>query len=100
MCSCVADNGTGSSSQIGEFATDYIEVRRDYTDWTPPYHPKDEIEPETPPAAGDRHGVPDVQRGGMNGAANGEPKAAVVNGALPSISEKPEAANGNGATIP
>ena len=78
-------------------------MRRDYTDWTPPYHPKDEIEPETPPAAGDRHGVPDVQRGRTNGAANGEPKVAVMNGALPLISEKPEvteAANENGATIP
>ncbi|RPD81627.1 ammonium transporter [Lentinus tigrinus ALCF2SS1-7] len=93
-------------TDIGEFATDYIEVRRDYTDWTPPYQPYQpkDIEPETPPAAGDRHAVPDTQIARANGAAhsNDEPKAA-ANGALSSISEKPEAngeANGNGTTPP
>ncbi len=85
------------SSQIGEFASDYIEVRRDFTDWTPPYHQKGEIEPESPAVAGDRHGVPDTQLR-ENGAAhsNGEAKPG-ANGALPPISEKPEV---NGTTLP
>lgn len=62
--------------QIGEFATDYIEVRRDYTDWTARPHydhtnagdiaiPMD-ARPEThhehshPVAAGVRHGKTEV----------------------------------------
>ncbi|KAH9927520.1 ammonium transporter [Epithele typhae] len=60
-------------AELGEFATDYVEVRRDYTDWTPPY--KDygrngEVATTVPVdgsvapvAAGDRHGVPDSQLG-------------------------------------
>jgi hypothetical protein len=72
-------------AQIGEFANDYVEVRRDFTDWTPsPSGGKDAEgrwdSRDTPMtrvesahtsgngtatagagmAAGDRHGVPDV----------------------------------------
>lgn len=78
--------------QIGEFASDYIEVRRDYMDWSPLYHRsagKGEIasDPSPPAAAGNRHGVPDSQL-----THNHHPSAA-PNGSgtgLPSISEKPE----------
>lgn len=45
--------------QIGEFASDYIEVRRDYTDWTPPYNHSD-ADSNEPIAAGDRHARPDT----------------------------------------
>ncbi|OBZ79656.1 Ammonium transporter 2 [Grifola frondosa] len=47
-------------AEIGEFASDYIEVRRDYTDWTPPYAHKGDSDSETPTAAGDRHALPDT----------------------------------------
>lgn len=47
--------------QIGEFASDYIEVRRDYLDWSPQYRGKADSDSEAPTAAGDRHGVPDVE---------------------------------------
>ncbi|KAK7694237.1 hypothetical protein QCA50_001417 [Cerrena zonata] len=77
--------------QIGEFANDYVEVRRDYTDWTPAY---DGAVPVTPTAAGDRHGKPEISasRDGIskgpqvngNGTTNGG-----ANGGLPPISEKP-----------
>lgn len=58
--------------QIGEFATDYIEVRRDYTDWTarPNFNsgaaipmdarPEAHHEHSHPVAAGVRHGKPEV----------------------------------------
>lgn len=65
--------------QIGEFANDYIEVRRDFDDWTPPASVRkswakegtlrtdsedtmaEQKEQEGPHvAAGDRHGRPDV----------------------------------------
>ncbi|TBU34870.1 ammonium transporter [Dichomitus squalens] len=80
-------------AEIGEFASDYIEVRRDYTDWTPLYNGKgsDSGSETTPPAAGDRHAVPDSQISRApttRSVANGESKPA--NGALPSVSEKPE----------
>lgn len=79
--------------KIGEFASDYIEVRRDYTDWTPLYSGKGQIDYEAPPptAAGDRHGIPDSQmpRQHVDGPpANGQPKPA--NGVLAPISEKSE----------
>jgi len=60
--------------QIGEFANDYIEVRRDFDDWTPPTSvrkswAKDRTASQTTSeettgpaghvAAGDRHGRPD-----------------------------------------
>ncbi|KAI0085677.1 ammonium transporter [Irpex rosettiformis] len=60
--------------QLGEFVTDYVEVRRDYRDWTPAYdgalpmHTKGGSSETTssatdnspPAAAGDRHGAPDL----------------------------------------
>ncbi|KAI0035285.1 ammonium transporter [Vararia minispora EC-137] len=53
--------------QIGEFATDYIEVRRDFTDWTAAPTVSAEHVPSSaltnghgPVAAGDRHGVNDL----------------------------------------
>jgi len=51
--------------EIGEFANDYIEVRRDFMDWTPsPGGMQDEKESnattETHVTVGDRHGRPDV----------------------------------------
>jgi len=45
--------------EIGEFATDYIEIRRDFTDGMAPFD-SDKREPLY--AAGDRHGHPDVER--------------------------------------
>ncbi|KII86385.1 hypothetical protein PLICRDRAFT_288561 [Plicaturopsis crispa FD-325 SS-3] len=54
---------------IGEFATDYIEVRRGYSDWTPPGYGQDASPGGPAPgvpagehlAAGDRHGRPDIE---------------------------------------
>ncbi|KAJ7071485.1 ammonium transporter [Mycena amicta] len=43
--------------EIGEFASDYIEIRRDYMDGMP--SPSEER--TAPVAAGDRHGVPDIE---------------------------------------
>ena len=94
--------------QIGEFATDYIEVRRDYTDWTPPYRQKGEIDSDHGPvAAGDRHGAPDIQLSHLNGAAKGANGNGSAVSALPPITEKPEAdvngnahANGAGNGVP
>ncbi|KAJ7456622.1 ammonium transporter, partial [Mycena latifolia] len=44
--------------EIGEFANDYVEVRREYTDGIRPF---DSSETKSSPvAAGDRHGVPDI----------------------------------------
>ncbi|KAM5532756.1 hypothetical protein V8D89_013553 [Ganoderma adspersum] len=79
-------------TEIGEFASDYIEVRRDYMDWTPLYSGKGQTDFETqaPATAGDRHGVPDSQMAQQladRPVANGQPKP--VNG-LTSISEKSE----------
>lgn len=62
---------TDAFVQIGEFATDYIEVRRDYDDWTPPAavekswkanggYDSDATNHAVPVAAGDRHGRPDL----------------------------------------
>ncbi|KZT23799.1 ammonium transporter [Neolentinus lepideus HHB14362 ss-1] len=71
--------------EIGEFANDYIEVRRDFSDWTSPpagshvteSSPSgDTINSETHFAAGDRHGHPETN------IANGHP-------ALGTIQEKP-----------
>ncbi|KAI0932668.1 hypothetical protein AcW1_000276 [Taiwanofungus camphoratus] len=81
-------------AQIGEFANDYIEVRRDYDDWTPLY--KGAAESPAPLAAGGRHARPDTsaswrrsrsaQRSRDGDATTGS------NGHLSSISEK---ANGD-----
>ncbi|CAL1696594.1 unnamed protein product [Somion occarium] len=75
--------------QIGEFANDYVEVRRDYTDWTLVY---DSAAP-APATAGDRHGRPETSSSLSRDAAN-KPRANGVangnaNGGLSSISEKP-----------
>ncbi|KAJ3490157.1 hypothetical protein NLI96_g1621 [Meripilus lineatus] len=79
--------------QIGEFASDYVEVRRDFSDWTPLNEkPKPSVH-EVLSAAGDRHGLPDIDAMGnghakhldskrMNGSADDE--------SLPPISEKIE----------
>ncbi|RPB00690.1 ammonium transporter MEP1 [Choiromyces venosus 120613-1] len=40
--------------QLGEFAYDYVEVRRDYLAWTPA---KEHHDVHTPVTAGDRHGI-------------------------------------------
>jgi ammonium transporter, Amt family len=57
-------------TQIGEFVSDYVEVRRDYRDWTPAYgshagraRDGSETGSSTPTAAGDRHGKPDTDSG-------------------------------------
>lgn len=51
--------------QIGEFANDYIEVRRDYTDWMPLGDPRSEQATEVPTTEiypnGDKDGQPDLQ---------------------------------------
>ncbi|KAI0271576.1 ammonium transporter [Gloeopeniophorella convolvens] len=65
--------------QIGEFATDYIEVRRDYMDWTArPGIPNEKIpkaafdDSESVVAAGDRHGHLEIgPHANGNGEANG-----------------------------
>ncbi|VDC01963.1 unnamed protein product [Peniophora sp. CBMAI 1063] len=69
--------------QIGEFATDYIEVRRDYTDWTAaPGVSDDSVPPAAklggehadsdvhPVAAGDRHGHAELGNEKTNGVAH------------------------------
>lgn len=52
-------------AQIGEFANDYVEVRRDFTDWTPAPTRSDSNKKtwsaiDEQVAAGDRHGAPDT----------------------------------------
>ena len=89
--------------QIGEFATDYIEVRRDYTDWTPQYQKKSEAdsELEAPPAAGNRHGVPDDELARTNSLPHSNGQAKAGNGNLAPISEKPESdGERNGLILP
>jgi len=44
--------------EVGEFANDYIELRRDYTDGMRPFDSSEP--PAAPTIAGDRHGVPDI----------------------------------------
>ncbi|KDQ54836.1 hypothetical protein JAAARDRAFT_350754 [Jaapia argillacea MUCL 33604] len=72
---------------IGEFATDYIEVRRDYADWTPLGNVSNEkrdesVTSQTHLAAGDRHGRPDISP---------KPRGRQGNGAaLEPVNEKPE----------
>jgi len=43
--------------QLGEFAYDYVEVRRDYLAWTPSNKAQNGVDPEMP--AEDRHGIPE-----------------------------------------
>ncbi|KAI0045756.1 ammonium transporter [Auriscalpium vulgare] len=75
--------------QIGEFATDYIEVRRDYTDWTARPDISNEklgggsstdthSDPHHPLVAGDRHGVPDTS---VHGGSHMREKPAASQGA-------------------
>ncbi|KAJ7770830.1 ammonium transporter [Mycena maculata] len=49
--------------EVGEFATDYIEVRRDYTDGMRPF---DSSTNGIPAVAGDRHGLPDIDEGSQD----------------------------------
>ncbi|KAA1468454.1 ammonium transporter [Dentipellis sp. KUC8613] len=82
--------------QIGEFATDYIEVRRDYTDWTARPDISNEKIPDAPHpvAAGNRHGAPEVSVYGHPQDENGH--------AHPQLQLPPNgngAANGNGNGI-
>ncbi|KAJ7356979.1 ammonium transporter [Mycena albidolilacea] len=47
--------------EVGEFANDYIEIRRDFMDGMRPF---DSSSPQvTPAVAGDRHGLPDIDEG-------------------------------------
>ncbi|THH07133.1 hypothetical protein EW145_g3595 [Phellinidium pouzarii] len=83
--------------QIGEFANDYIEVRRDYDDWTPPASVEkswniradsgSDSSMRLPQhvAAGDRHGKPDV---GLHDQQNGLPASGQNGSQLEPISEK------------
>lgn len=43
--------------QLGEFAYDYVEVRRDYLAWTPAKDEPEQTESNVNP--GDRHGIPE-----------------------------------------
>lgn len=45
--------------QLGEFAYDYVEVRRDYLAWTPPKEDQRTEEEGAAIAARDRHGIPE-----------------------------------------
>lgn len=50
----------GPQYQIGEFANDYIEIRRDYTDGMAPFDSSEKSKTVVQHvAAGDRHGIPD-----------------------------------------
>ena len=54
--------------QLGEFAYDYVEVRRDYLAWTPSKHAPSAEEHDVP--VGDRYGIPshsDMVGGGATG---------------------------------
>ncbi|KZT06258.1 ammonium transporter [Laetiporus sulphureus 93-53] len=80
-------------AQIGEFATDYIEIRRDYTDWTPYFKEAERIV-----AAGDRHALPDTspwpsQDSARRSRSRSQSRGRALSpggsiGALPTISEK------------
>ena len=81
-------------TQIGEFVSDYVEVRRDYRDWTPAYDRAhlhhgagggSQTGSSTPTAAGDRHGQPDIARHHANGSEKPPQDGLEV------ISEKPAA---------
>jgi len=85
--------------EIGEFANDYIEVRREYTDWTGASTKSDgdkNITVETHVAAGDRHGRPDIDphthsHMEKEQAVNGKPHE----DGFSSIDEKPTSSNGS-----
>ncbi|KAJ6519445.1 ammonium transporter [Mycena sanguinolenta] len=72
--------------EVGEFANDYIEVRRDYTDGMRPFDSSETPEtPRAPAVAGDRHGVPDVDeesRGNSEGRTTEEKADSELNGSL------------------
>ena len=46
--------------QLGEFAYDYVEVRRDYLAWTPASKDQDGVDPDV--AQEHRHGIPEHSR--------------------------------------
>ena len=82
--------------QIGEFVSDYVELLRDYRGYnqhtTPP---KDDVSETTlgngatPPAAGDRHGQPDITPEKQQQQQQQQPSdQARQNGLLEDISEK------------
>jgi len=79
-------------TQIGEFANDYIEVRRDYTDWTPAYKRKESDGSQAPFAAGDRHARPDVSMWNSHDGAphsqDGSVNSQPPHGPLETIKEK------------
>lgn len=59
--------------EIGEFATDYIEIRRDFTDGMAPFDSSNFVSTTPHVAAGDRHGHPETSlhsRKDENGAVN------------------------------
>ncbi|KAF9015453.1 ammonium transporter [Cyathus striatus] len=79
--------------EIGEFASDYIEIRRDVTDgrWLSDLSESKKGYYEAPVAAGDRHGRPDLELHHSGHEANGNGvNGAVGDGALETIAEKPE----------
>lgn len=66
--SSVEDEALGmDDTQIGEFVSDYVELRRDYRDWTAgEYNPQANAAADsgtTLAAAGDRHGHPELPKG-------------------------------------
>jgi len=75
--------------QHGEFANDYIEVRRDFTDWTPAYKGAESLDSAAPLAAGDRHARPDTSISGHGQSARRSTESGVGGSAnLPAIAEK------------
>jgi len=68
--------------QLGEFAYDYVEVRRDYLAWTPATDEPEKSESNI--AAENRHGIPQLsemingQNPESNGSANGGEHSAVM----------------------
>ena len=86
-------------SQIGEFANDYIEVRREYTDWTGAQTKSDEdrnVTAEVHMVAGDRHGRPDIGHSRMRKEQTGDDEPH-ENGLTP-IDEKSAPPNGSTQT--
>ena len=79
--------------QIGEFVSDYVEVRRDYRDWTPDYQRHgardgSDTGASTPTAAGDRHGQPELGGGRHHSPVSMDRSKSTSDG-LGTISEKP-----------
>ena len=74
-------------SQVGEFAQDFVEARRDFSAWFGGDSPSDTIGKEMAgghiTTAGDRHGMPDIAGG-----------AHILHGPIPELPEL--TSNGNG----